>query len=154
LARQDFSFSHRLRVRWAEVDRQGIVFNGNYLTYFDIGVTEYYRAIGHPYPGDLVAAGSDLFAKKAEIEYHASAGYDDVLDVCVRVARIGNSSFQFAIEIYRGDDLLVSGALIYVNADPVAKRSKPLPGFLREAIRRFETMPPLDTSGGELAQPR
>ena len=43
MARADFRFSHSLRVRWAEVDKQDIVFNGHYLTYFDVGVTEYYR---------------------------------------------------------------------------------------------------------------
>ncbi|MGH8629590.1 MAG: acyl-CoA thioesterase [Burkholderiales bacterium] len=154
VARSDFGFSHRLRVRWAEVDRQGIVFNGHYLTYFDVGVTEYYRVIGHPYPDDLVASGSDLFAKRAEIEYHASAGYDDLLDVCVRVAKLGNSSFQFAIEIYRGDDLLVSGALVYVNADALSRRSKPLPQFLREAIRRFETTAPVESADCSRSQPR
>jgi acyl-CoA thioester hydrolase len=150
----DFRFCHRLRVRWAEVDRQGIVFNGHYLTYFDVGVTEYYRAIGYPYPGELVSAGSDLFAKKAEIEYDASAGYDDVLDVCVRVAGLGNSSLQFAIEIFRGHELLVSGALVYVNADPLSRRSRPLPEFLREAIRRFESTPPAESGRGERTRPR
>lgn len=154
MARTDFRFSHSLRVRWAEVDRQGIVFNGHYLTYFDVAVTEYYRAIGHPYPGDLVGAGTDLFAKKAQIEYHASAGYDDVLDVCVRVARLGNSSFEFALEIYRGEQLLVSGVLVYVNADPVSKRSRPLPDFLRQAILRFEKMPPAIAAAGDRSTPR
>jgi acyl-CoA thioester hydrolase len=148
VARSDFRFHHRLRVRWAEVDRQGIVFNGHYLTYFDVGVTEYYRAIGHPYPGDLVAAGTDLFAKKAQVEYHASAGYDDLLDVCVRVARLGNSSFQFALEIYRGEELLISGSLVYVNADPASRRSTALPDFLRQAILRFEKVEPESATSG------
>jgi acyl-CoA thioester hydrolase len=154
VARTDFRFSHSLRVRWAEVDRQGVVFNGHYLTYFDVAVTEYYRAIGHPYPGDLVAAGTDLFAKTAEIEYHASAGYDDVLDVCVRVGKLGNSSFRFALEIYRGEELLVSGALVYVNVDPASKRSRPLPDFLRQAILRFEKTAPAVAATGDRAPPR
>jgi acyl-CoA thioester hydrolase len=130
------------------VDKQGVVFNGHYLTYFDVGVTEYYRAIGHPYPGDLVAAGSDLFARRAVIEYHAPAEYDDELEVCVRVARLGNSSFEFALEIYRGPRLLVSGALVYVNADSQARQARPLPDFLRAAIRRFEKTPPAETGPG------
>jgi acyl-CoA thioester hydrolase len=142
LAREDFHFSHRLRVRWAEVDRQGIVFNGHYLTYFDVGITEYYRAIGHPYPGELTASGSDLFARKAQIEFHAPAQYDDWVDVCVRVARLGNSSFDFAIEVYREAQLLVSGTLVYVNADPASRRSVRLPDFLREAMRRYEKTAP------------
>src|SRR5688500_13394509 len=53
----DFTCSHRLRVRWAEVDAQGIVFNGHYLTYFDVGMTEYLREIGVPYPDGFLAYG-------------------------------------------------------------------------------------------------
>lgn len=140
--RGDFSFSYPLRVRWAEVDRQGIVFNGHYLLYFDVGITEYWRAIGYPYPDGLLEHGSDLFVKKASVEYHASAHYDEVLDVQVRVARIGRSSVQFLLEIHRGEAQLVSGEVIYVNADPVTKTAAPVPAFLREAIGRFERTPP------------
>lgn len=146
MARSDFRFVHTLRVRWAEVDLQGIVFNGHYLTYFDVGVTEYYRAIGKPYPDAIVSDSGDLFARKAEIEYHASAEYDDLVDVCVRVARIGQSSFEFRIELYRGEELLVSGALVYVNANPQTRKSAPLPGFLTDAFRAFETTAPQERS--------
>jgi len=140
--RADFAFSHRLRVRWAEVDRQGIVFNGHYLLYFDVGITEYWRALGYPYPDAIVAHGTDLFVKKASVEYHAPAAYDDELDVLVRAARIGRSSVRFVLEIHRADALLVSGELIYVNADPATRASAPVPGFLREAMQRLERMPP------------
>lgn len=142
MARGDFRLAHRLRVRWAEVDRQGIVFNGHYLTYFDVGITEYWRAIGCPYPQGLAEAGSDLYVVKALLEYHGSAEYDDFIDVCVRVQRIGRSSIQFVIEIHRGTDHLVSGEVVYVNADPATKRSAPVPSFLREAIARFEGRDP------------
>lgn len=142
MAKADFRFSHSLRVRWAEVDKQDIVFNGHYLTYFDVGVTEYYRAIGKPYPDAILAEGSDLYAKKAEIEYHASAVFDDIIDVCVRVSRIGRSSFEFAIELYREDELLVSGSLIYVNANPETRKSVPLPETLTSAFRDFESTSP------------
>ena len=81
MARSEYRFSHPLRVRWAEVDRQGIVFNGHYLAYFDIGITEYWRAIGYPYPDGLAEHGTDLFVVKATVEYHASAAYDDMLDI-------------------------------------------------------------------------
>ncbi len=142
MARADFRFSHTLRVRWAEVDMQNIVFNGHYLTYFDVGVTEYYRAIGKPYPDAILAEGSDLYAKKAEIEYHVSAEYDDVIDVCVRVSRIGRSSFEFTIELYRASELLVTGSLIYVNADPATRKSAPLAESLTSAFRDFESLSP------------
>jgi acyl-CoA thioester hydrolase len=142
MARSDFVFCHALRVRWAEVDRQGIVFNGHYLTYFDVGITEYWRAIGYPYPDALLKQGSDTFAVKATIEYQAPARYDDLLDVLVRVGRIGRSSIQFLLEIHRGDAQLIVGELIYVNADADTRKPFPVPGFLREAIARFERVPP------------
>jgi YbgC/YbaW family acyl-CoA thioester hydrolase len=144
MARQDFRFSHRLRVRWAEVDRQGIVFNGHYLAYFDVGITEYYRALGYPYPDGLAQHGTDLYVRKAEVEYEASAGYDDEIDICVRVDRLGQSSFDFRIEIHRADRLLASGKVVYVNADPVARKSAPLPDFLRKAIKSFERTAPAE----------
>src|SRR3972149_1235125 len=90
MKRDDFTLVHKLRVRWAEVDRQNVVFNGHYFLYFDVAVAEYWRAIGIPYPeGYVDAYGTDLYAVKATAEYHGSATYDDVLDVGCRVGRIG-----------------------------------------------------------------
>ena len=144
MAKADFRFVHHMRVRWAEVDKQGIVFNAHYLMYFDVAITEYYRALGYPYPEALAQHGTDLFAKKAELEYLASAGYDDEIDVCVRVARLGRSSFEFQLEIYRADQLLVGGGVVYVNADPETRKSAPLPDFLRGAIKAFEHTAPTE----------
>jgi acyl-CoA thioester hydrolase len=142
MPKQDFAFFHRLRVRWAEVDRQNIVFNGHYLTYFDLSMTEYLRALGFPYPSGLLKAGSDLFVVKATVEYKASARYDEEIDIYCRVARIGRSSIQFLFEIYRDEELLVTGENIYVNADPQTKQSASVPNVLREAISRFEKIVP------------
>jgi len=146
MAAGEFTFSHSLRVRWAEVDRQGIVFNGHYLMYFDVGITEYWRALGYPYPDGLLQHGTDLYVKKASIEYHASAQYDDVLNVMVRVARIGRSSLQFLLEIHRGAEHLISGDVLYVNADPTTRKSQSVPEFLRHAIGNLERVPPESAS--------
>ena len=147
MAVADFSMRHGLRVRWAEVDRQGIVFNANYLTYFDVGITEYWRALGYPYPDALLAHDCDTFAVKASVEYRAPARYDDVVDVLVRVARIGRTSMQFLLEMYRTEadanaTHLVSGEVIYVIADAQTRRPTPVPDFLRDAIVRFERVAP------------
>ena len=142
MARDDYRFAHRMRVRWAEVDKQGIVFNGHYLMYFDVAITEYWRAAGVPYPQGLVEHGSDLYVVKSTVEYHRSAEYDDEIDVCARVARIGRSSMNFALEIHRGSDHLVSGEVVYVNADPETRRSAPVPEFLRQAVAALEGRDP------------
>ena len=133
-----FRHSETLRVRWSEVDAQGIVFNGHYLTWFDIGITEYWRAIGLPYPEGIAGTGGDLFAVRSVINYHASARFDELLDICVRAARLGNSSMTFEMAVFRGDERLVSGEMVYVNADPESRSSRPLPEKLRAAIEAWE----------------
>jgi acyl-CoA thioester hydrolase len=114
--------------------------------YFDVAITEYWRALGYPYPDGLLQHGTDLYVKKASIEYHASAQYDDVLNVMVRVARIGRSSLQFLIEIHRGAEHLISGEVLYVNADPTTRKSQSVPEFLRQAIGNLERVAPESTS--------
>jgi len=142
VARSDFTAVYRLRVRWAEADMQGIVFNGHYLTYFDVAVTEYWRALGLPYPETTADTGGEMYAVKATLEYHSPARYDDELEILMRCARIGRSSLTFLVEIWRGDTHVVSGELIYVHADPETRRSAPLSPRLLEAIRAFERTPP------------
>ena len=138
MKRQDFRFSHRMRVRWVEVDMQKIVFNGHYLMYFDTAVTDYWRNLAMPYAETMHQLGGDLFVKKASVEYHASAEMDDFLDVCMRCDRVGNSSMTFAGAIFRGDELLITSELVYVYADPVAKKSQTIPPQLREMLEGYE----------------
>ena len=142
VSKSEFTFSHRLRVRWAEVDRQGIVFNGHYLTYFDVGMTEYLRAIGIPYPDGLLEYDGDLFLVKATVEYKSPALYDDELDCYVRIGRIGSSSLQFLFALYRGEDLLVTGENIYVNAHPETRAPAPVHQAVRDAVTTFERVAP------------
>ncbi|MFH1602914.1 MAG: thioesterase family protein, partial [Pseudomonadota bacterium] len=118
-------------------------FNANYFLFFDVAVTEYWRSIGINYPDGVVKAfGTDLFAVKASAEYHGSAEYDDVLDIHARIAMLGRSSMQFLLEIWRGEEHLVSGELIYVNADPSTKKSVSMPQRLREKITAYERAQP------------
>lgn len=141
--RQDFRFFHRLRVRWAEVDMQKIVFNGHYLMYFDTAVGDYWRALALPYEATMAQLGGDLYVKKAGVEYHASARYDDQLDIGMKCARIGNSSLVFQAAIFRGDSLLVTGELIYVYANPATQTSQPVPDSLRQIMTGFEAGEPV-----------
>ncbi len=138
MKRQDFRFVHRLRVRWVEVDMQQIVFNGHYLMYFDTAVTDYWRRLAMPYAETLHQLGGDLYVKKASVEYHASAEMDDFLDVCMRCERVGNSSMTFVGAIFRGDELLITSELVYVYADPVAKKSQAVPAALRDLLESYE----------------
>ena len=143
MKREDFTFLHTLRVRWAEVDRQDVVFNANYFLYFDVAVAEYWRAIGFRYPQDIVERFvTDIFAVKAGAEYHGSATYEDLLDVGCRVGRLGRSSMQLLFGIWRGEEHITSGELVYVNTDLKTKKSAPWPEQFKQTIIKFERTPP------------
>ena len=138
MQRQNFRCMHRLRVRWAEVDMQKIVFNAHYLMYIDTAMSEYWRALALPYEASMHILGGEMYVKKATVEYHASAKLDDTLDVGMRCARIGNSSCLFEAAIFCGDRLLVTGELVYVFADPATQTSTPVPAALRAMLEGYE----------------
>ncbi|MDP3084020.1 MAG: YbgC/FadM family acyl-CoA thioesterase [Rubrivivax sp.] len=138
MKRSDFRHLERLRVRWAEVDLQKIVFNGHYLMYFDTAVAGYWRALAMPYHETMAMLGGDLFVRKATVEYLGSARYDELCEVGIRCARIGTSSILFSAALFRGEQLLVSGELVYVFADPASQTSRPVPQDLRDVLTAFE----------------
>ncbi|CAN5903381.1 hypothetical protein BH11PSE8_BH11PSE8_21470 [soil metagenome] len=141
--RTDFRFFDRLRVRWAEIDAQQIVFNGHYLMYFDTAVAGYWRALAMPYASTMAQLEGDLYVRKATIEYNASARYDDLLDIGMRCTRIGTSSMLFTGAAFRQDELLVTCELVYVFADPKTQTSKPVPPVLRQVLEGFEAGEPM-----------
>src|SRR6187551_338322 len=116
--REDFRFFHQLRVRWAEVDMQKIVFNAHYLMYFDTAVADYWRALAMPYEEAMHLLQGDLYVKKATLEF--------------------NSSMQFLGAIFRGEELLITCELVYVFADPATQTSRPVPAPLRAVLTGFE----------------
>jgi len=138
MRRSDFRFLDRLRVRWAEIDAQRIVFNGHYLMYFDTATAGYWRAMALPYAQTMESLGGDLYVRKATVEYHGSAHYDDLLDVGMRCERIGSSSILLVAAVFRQDELLVEGELVYVFADPATQTSRPVPADLRALMQGFE----------------
>jgi YbgC/YbaW family acyl-CoA thioester hydrolase len=143
MQRSDFRMAHRLRVRWAEVDPQRIVFNAHYLMYFDTAMADYWRALAMPYPESLAPFEGDLFMRKASVEYVSSAMYDDQLEVCLRRDRVGTSSVVFAGAVFRAEQLLATGELVYVFADTVQRRPKPVPGPFRDLLAAYEAGKPM-----------
>jgi len=130
-----FPFRHRLRVRWAEVDAQQVVFNGHYLTYLDVAISEYWRAVGLPYPDAFVHQGGDIYVRQHQLAYHAPAKLDDWLDVGLRCERIGNSSITIAWEVRCEHRLLVSGEATYVYVGLATGRPQKAPEALRQQIQ-------------------
>ncbi|MBC2722399.1 thioesterase family protein [Desulfosporosinus sp.] len=137
--RSDFRFFHRLRVRYSEVDWQGIVFNAHYLTYLDVAVTEYFRTIGLDYKQLAQEGKMDMALVKTTLEYKSSAMFDDELDIGVRISHVGNTSYNAEFEIYKTglEDLVLIAQTIYVNYNPVKRKSEPVPDFFRSLVQTF-----------------
>jgi YbgC/YbaW family acyl-CoA thioester hydrolase len=151
MAKEEYKCVHRLRVRWAEVDMQKVVFNSHYLTYIDTAFAEYWRALGMDYPDGYVAKyTNDIFLRKATVEYLASARYDDELAVCFRVSKLGRSSMTYQVEIWRegkapSEAPLIAAELVYVNADPHTMKAAQLPEDLRARVRAYERTAPAES---------
>ena len=143
MQQSQFRFVDHQRVRWVEVDMQRIVFNGHYLTYFDTAVGGYWRALALPYHATMEALDGELYVRKATLEYLASARYDEQLAVGIRCARIGTSSMNFQAAVFRGEQCLVHGELVYVFANPRTQTSQPVPPALREVLGHFEAGHPV-----------
>ena len=138
IRRDGFRFTEPLRVRWAEVDGQQVVFNGHYLMYFDTAMAGYWRRLGLPYAQTLADLGGDLFVRKAMLEYHAPARYDDALEVGLRFDGVGRSSLRFVAAVFHEHRLLVGGELLYVWVDAAARTPRPVPAAFAEVLRAFE----------------
>jgi acyl-CoA thioester hydrolase len=138
--RSVFWFFFPLRVRYAEVDQQGIVFNAHYLTYFDVGITEYMRALGYDYQAQPVRTGADFHVIKSRVEYKAPIRFDEEIETAVRTARIGRTSLTFELAIFgKGDEeLRASGEIVYVNADQATHKATPIPSALEVLIKARE----------------
>jgi acyl-CoA thioester hydrolase len=142
--RGDFWFFWAARVRYAEIDAQGVVFNGNYLAYFDTAITEYIRALPYKYGlGGDKAAGTDFHIVKATVEYKAPIRFDDDIEVGVRTARLGRTSIVYQLAIFpKGREAVLStGEVIWVNTDLAAHKSAPLPEALIAAVKKREAVP-------------
>ncbi|MET0407749.1 MAG: thioesterase family protein [Hyphomicrobium sp.] len=140
MSREQFWFFHPFRVRYSEIDAQGIVFNAHYLTYFDTTLSEYFRALGYDQFADARESGIDFHIVKSVIEYKAPVRLDWEIDVGARVARIGSSSltFELAIFLKGANDVLVTGEIVWVNTDQKTHRPVPISKAIRDLIASRE----------------
>ena len=138
--RAEFRFFHPFRVRYSEIDAQGVVFNAHYLTYFDTAITEYFRGLGVDLMAEAKATGVDFHTVRALVEYKAPIRFDQEIEVGCRAARLGRSSLGFALGIFPrgGDALLASGEVVWVHTDQRTHKPTALDERWREMLRRQE----------------
>ena len=140
MAKSDFRFMTKIRVRWMECDGQGIVYNGAYLDYLEIGQAEYYRNLGFAIYIIPQSGYFDFVVVKSTQEFKAPAKVDEIIELHVRVSNIGNTSLTLNLEIYLegSDRLLTSIETVYVGYDAATESSRPVPDAIRQLVTHFE----------------
>jgi acyl-CoA thioester hydrolase len=131
-----FKFAGFTRVGFSDTDAQGIVYYGRYLPYFDAARVEYLRHL------DMLRMDieGEFVMRASHMEYHAPARFDDLLEVFIRVSRIGHTSETYEMAAYRVEDdlLMVTSTQALVLVDPDERKASPIPDVVRERIRAFE----------------
>ena len=137
--RRRFKFSTTHRVGFSDTDAQGIVYYGRYLPYFDRARVEYHRSLGL-LGLEVGREGNEFVMRALTVEYHAPAVFDDLIEVYVRMARIGRTSATYELAAYRARDgvLLVTASQTLVLVDLQERQAVPIPESYRETIRAFE----------------
>ena len=132
-----FKFSAFTRVGFSDTDAQGIVYYGRYLPYFDLARVEYLRHLGLL---KLEVGDREFVMRASTVEYFAPARFDDVIEIFVRVARIGRTSATFECAAHRVEDdlLMVTAQQTLVLVDLEERRAAPIPESFRETMRAFE----------------
>jgi len=133
--RPPFKYSALTRVWFSDTDAQGVVYYGRYLPYFDHARTEYHRHLG-----SLGVTSAEYVMRASNVEYHAPARFDDLLECFVRVSRLGRTSvtYEVAAVSLEDDELMVTGSQTLVLIDPVARTPIPIPEAVRQTVRDFE----------------
>ena len=129
-------FSHTIRVRYGECDPQGVVFNANYLAFFDVILTEFWREAIGPYE-EMVAAGADMVVAESRIRFLSSATFDDELHFEARSIRLGNTGMSTKIDAAVAGRPVVEGEIRHVFIDPATKQKRTMPDDIRAALEPY-----------------
>ena len=132
-----FKYAARTRVGFSDTDAQGIVYYGRYVPYFDVARVEYHRHLGL---SSELLAGNEFVMRAMHVEYHAPAVFDDLLEIFVRLARIGRTSATYEFAAYREADevLMVTATQTLVLVDLDERKACEIPETFVEKVRAFE----------------
>lgn len=125
----------KIRIRYKDTDCMGVVYYGNYLTFFEVGRAEFMRDQGFPY-SNLEADGYNLVVTEAAAKYHANVGYDSLVTVRTKITGLKLVRIRFEYEIIDEDRvLLVSGHTVHACMNSIPKPVK-IPPELRKVIKK------------------
>lgn len=121
-----------IRVRYQETDNMGVVYYGNYFTWFEVARTEYFRSLGLIYR-DMEANGFYMMVAGTSCRYKAPAKYDDIVTIKSTIPEIKNSSMKFEYKLFVDGKLIATGDSVHVFTNKAAKPVR-MPEDVRKAL--------------------
>jgi acyl-CoA thioester hydrolase len=122
-----------LRVRYAETDRMGIVYNGHYLTWFEVGRTELMRCAGFPYRS-VEERGINLPLVEASLRLRAPVCYDDVIAIETWISRVRSRAIVFSYCVYHEEQPVAEGSTTHACVAAQDNRTVAMPAWLAERV--------------------
>lgn len=131
-------FHHRFRVRYAECDSQGVVFNAHYVSYFDHTVTELWRQALGSYSA-MLETGTDMVVAEVRVRYYGPAVFDDEIEVAAQIVRMGTTAITTRFTVRRVDEeaVLTEGEIRHVFVDLGTQAKKAIPEDIRRALSAY-----------------
>ncbi len=126
------AFRHRIRVRYAECDGQGVVFNAHWLTYFDEACTRFMESLG--FGPQFWINEFDVMLVHAELDWRGPARFDDWLDITVAPTRLGQKSFDLRYTAHVDDRPACTATITYVAIVPGTNSSTKVPDRVRVTL--------------------
>jgi len=126
-------FAHSLRVRYAECDPQGVVFNAHYLAYLDTSITELWREAFGGYQA-MIDRGIDMVVIESTLRFHQPAHFDELITLEVGITRLGNTSISSAHRITRDAELVLEASLHHVLVDLQTRAKASIPDWIRSGL--------------------
>jgi acyl-CoA thioester hydrolase len=135
------AFTMQIRVRYGECDPQGVVFNANYFSYFDVVLTEAWREAIGPYNDMIEEHDTDLVVAEASARYLGPAEFDELIDAEWRIERLGNTAMTTRIDLEVDGRPVVEGTMRHVFIDPKTKQKKEMPPDIRAGLEPYAADP-------------
>ncbi|WP_085809014.1 thioesterase family protein [Sphingomonas sp. TZW2008] len=143
MTRPGFAFSTALKVRYAEIDGQRVVFNSRYLEYADVAVTEYWDWTGIAHALGETWREMEFHVRRATVDYLKPLMLGDTVDVSVRIDRVGTSSITKRFELAnQHGDLCNVIEIVSVNVHLPTGRPVPIDGDVRRFIEALVVAQP------------
>lgn len=131
------TFRMPITPRYMEIDSQGVVFNGWYLTWFDEAMAAFLADRDLPYAA-LIESGFDVHVVRSEIDYKAGVRWGDAVEVAVSTGRVGTTSFALDFQVVRTADgaeqVCVTGRNVYVVVAADFSGKRPIPPLLAQVL--------------------